>query len=85
MGTLRRPGLRALPSEERTEVNYGLAGPTPGDPPGPPDSISQTGRSLRGGMVFRRFEIVFPMKTLALTTFTMPDGKLEQYLVSAAD
>jgi CubicO group peptidase (beta-lactamase class C family) len=54
-------------------------------PLGPPDSISQTGRSLRGGMVFRRFEIVFPMKTLALTTFTMPDGKVEQYLVSAAD
>jgi hypothetical protein len=36
-------------------------------------------------MVFRRFEIVFPMKTLVLTTFTTPDGKLEQYQVAAAD
>jgi D-alanyl-D-alanine carboxypeptidase len=51
-------------------------------PLGQPDSFSQTGRSLRGGMVFRRFEITFPMKTLVLTTFTMPDGKLEQYLVA---
>jgi CubicO group peptidase (beta-lactamase class C family) len=54
-------------------------------PLGNPDSFSQTSRSLRGGMVFRRFEIVFPMKTLVLTTFTMPDGKLEQYLVAAAE
>jgi CubicO group peptidase (beta-lactamase class C family) len=54
-------------------------------PLGHPDSFSQTSRSLRGGMVFRRFEIVFPTKTLALTTFTMPDGKLEQYLVAAAE
>jgi CubicO group peptidase (beta-lactamase class C family) len=54
-------------------------------PLGRPDSFSQTGRSLRGGMVFRRFEIVFPTRTLALTTFTMPDGKLEQYLVAATE
>jgi hypothetical protein len=54
-------------------------------PLGHPESFSQTSRSLRGGMVFRRFDIVFPMKTLVLTTFTMPDGKLEQYLVAASD
>jgi D-alanyl-D-alanine carboxypeptidase len=54
-------------------------------PLGKPDSFAQTGRSLRGGMVFRRFEIAFAMKTLVLTTFTMPDGKLEQYLVAASD
>jgi CubicO group peptidase (beta-lactamase class C family) len=54
-------------------------------PLGNPDSFSQTSRSLRGGMVFRRFEITFPMKTLVLTTFTMPDGKLEQYLVAASE
>jgi D-alanyl-D-alanine carboxypeptidase len=51
-------------------------------PLGTPDSFSQSARALRGGMVFRRFDIVFPMKTLVLTTFTMPDGKLEQYLVA---
>jgi D-alanyl-D-alanine carboxypeptidase len=54
-------------------------------PLGQPDSVSQAGRSLRGGMVFRRFDVVFPTKTLTVTTFTMPDGKLEQYLVSAAE
>jgi hypothetical protein len=32
-----------------------------------------------------RFEIAFPMKPLVLTTFTMPDGKVDQYLVAAAE
>jgi CubicO group peptidase (beta-lactamase class C family) len=54
-------------------------------PLGNPASFRQSGRALRGGMVFRRFEITFPMKTLVLTTFTMPDGKLEQYLVAASE
>jgi CubicO group peptidase (beta-lactamase class C family) len=54
-------------------------------PLGNPDSFTESGRSLRGGMVFRRFTIAFPMKTLVLTTFTMPDGKLEQYLVAASE
>jgi CubicO group peptidase (beta-lactamase class C family) len=52
---------------------------------GAPSSFRQTVRSLRGGMVFRRFEIVCGRRTLALTTFTVPDGRLEQYLVSGVD
>jgi hypothetical protein len=32
-----------------------------------------------------RFRIKFPQKTLRLTTFMMPDGKLEQYQIAAAE
>jgi len=51
-------------------------------PLGEPLSIRQTSTSLRGGMTFRAFEIVYPGKRLRLTTYTYPDGKLEQYLIS---
>jgi CubicO group peptidase (beta-lactamase class C family) len=54
-------------------------------PLGEPLSLRQTGKSLRGGMTFRSFEIVYPGKRLRLTTFTYPDGKLEQYLIAPAD
>jgi hypothetical protein len=53
-------------------------------PLGRPDAFTQTSRMLRGGMVARRFEIKFPKKTLNVTTFTLPDGKIEQYMVAAA-
>jgi hypothetical protein len=36
-------------------------------------------------MTFRRYSAVFPKKTLRVTTFTMPDGALEQYMVEAAE
>jgi D-alanyl-D-alanine carboxypeptidase len=51
-------------------------------PLGEPLSIQQTSTALRGGMTFRAFEIVYPGKRLRLTTYTYPDGKLEQYLIS---
>lgn len=54
-------------------------------PLGEPLSFSQTHESLRGGMTFRSFRIVYPTRRLRLTTFTHPDGKLEQYLVEPAD
>jgi D-alanyl-D-alanine carboxypeptidase len=53
-------------------------------PLGEPLSIRQTSTSLRGGMTFRAFDIVYPGKRLRLTTYTYPDGKLEQYLISPA-
>jgi len=52
-----------------------------GDPP----IFHMTRESLRGGMTFRVFDIVYPGKKLRLTTYTYPDGKLEQYLVEPAD
>jgi CubicO group peptidase (beta-lactamase class C family) len=45
----------------------------------------QASQSLRGGMTLRRYRIRFPQKTLFLTTFIMPDGKIEQYQIAAAE
>jgi len=54
-------------------------------PLGTPKEFAQTAQSLRGGMILRRFRIKAGPKALRLTTFTMPDGKLEQYQVAAAE
>ena len=51
-------------------------------PLGPPTEFTPSGQSLRGGMVFRAFRIRAGAKTLTLTTFTLPDGKLEQYQIA---
>jgi len=51
-------------------------------PLGEPLSLRQTSKSERGGMTFRSFDIQFPGKRLHLSTFTYPDGKLEQYLIA---
>jgi len=54
-------------------------------PLGEPLSLRQTHEELRGGMTFRVFDIVYPGRRLRLTTYTYPDGKLEQYLVEPAE
>jgi CubicO group peptidase (beta-lactamase class C family) len=54
-------------------------------PLGEPLTFHQTTTDLRGGMTFRGFEIVYPGKRLRLTTYTYPDGKLEQYLIAPAE
>jgi D-alanyl-D-alanine carboxypeptidase len=56
-------------------------------PLGKPSSIMQVADQLRGGMTFRAFRLEFPNSTerLTITTYTMPDGKLEQYLVMPAN
>ena len=48
---------------------------------GEPLTFLQTDSNLRGGMTFRSFRIVYPTRTLRLTTYTYLDGKLEQFLV----
>jgi D-alanyl-D-alanine carboxypeptidase len=50
-------------------------------PLGPPLSFKQTKEEARGGMMFRVFTATFPDRELKITTYEMPDGKLEQYLV----
>ncbi len=50
-------------------------------PLGEPLTFHQDDMSLRGGMTFRAFKVVYPTRTLTLTTYTYPDGKLEQFLV----
>jgi D-alanyl-D-alanine carboxypeptidase len=54
-------------------------------PLGEPLIFKLAHEELRGGMTFRAFRIVYPAKRLTLTTYTYPDGKLEQFLVSPAD
>jgi len=54
-------------------------------PLGEPLTFRQTATELRGGMTFRAFQIVYPGKRLVLTTYTYPDGKLEQYLIAPAN
>ncbi len=55
---------------------------------GPPASVTQTADELRGGMTFRSFKVQFAgeqSKSLSITTYVMPDGKIEQYLVEPND
>jgi D-alanyl-D-alanine carboxypeptidase len=54
-------------------------------PLGMPDEFKQTTYSERGGMHFRAYAVKFGNKAVRVTTFEMPDGKLEQYLVIAVE
>jgi CubicO group peptidase (beta-lactamase class C family) len=55
-------------------------------PLGQPSVFKQTAEELRGGMTFRSFDVEFAhsQQKLRVTTYTMADGKLEQYLVIPA-
>lgn len=55
-------------------------------PLGKPLRVQQTAEESRGGMTFRAFRVTFPnsSRQLNITTYTEPDGKLEQYLVIPA-
>jgi D-alanyl-D-alanine carboxypeptidase len=53
-------------------------------PLGAPISFEKTSEEGRGGMVFRVYEATFPDRKLRITTYEMPDGKLEQFLVEPA-
>ncbi len=54
-------------------------------PLGEPLSFQQASEELRGGMTGHSFRITYPTRRLTLTTYTYPDGKLEQYLIYPAD
>ena len=54
-------------------------------PLGDPLTFRQSREELRGGMTFRSFDLVYPGKRLTLTTYTYPDGKLEQYLIAPTE
>jgi hypothetical protein len=54
-------------------------------PLGEPLSLHQTHEELRGGMTFREFDVAYPGRTLELTTYTYPNGKLEQYLIAPSE
>lgn len=52
-------------------------------PLGAPESFTQTGQGLRGGMTLRRFVVKYPRQTLVITCFEMPDGKIEQFQIAS--
>ncbi|MHB1935104.1 MAG: serine hydrolase domain-containing protein [Acidobacteriaceae bacterium] len=54
-------------------------------PLGAPIEFRQTAKESRGGMTFRVYDVVFPTTHLALTTYQMPDGKIEQFIVTPAE
>ena len=54
-------------------------------PLGTPTSFEPTGEFTRGGMTGRGYVIKAGPRTLSLSTFTLPDGRIEQYLVERAD
>lgn len=53
-------------------------------PLGALQQLQQTEAELRGGMVFRHYALAFEKGRAALTTYTEPDGKLEQFLIAPA-
>jgi CubicO group peptidase (beta-lactamase class C family) len=54
-------------------------------PLGEPLMFKQTHEELRGGMTMRIFQITYPTRKLSLSTYTYPDGKLEQFLVDPGE
>ena len=54
-------------------------------PLGPVVEVRQTREALRGGMTFRSFAVSFKDKKVNVTTYSMPDGKLEQFLVETVE
>jgi D-alanyl-D-alanine carboxypeptidase len=55
------------------------------EPLGAPTEFVQVNQGLRGGMVLRSFRIRAARTTMILTTFTLSDGKLEQYQIARAE
>ncbi|MGH8191323.1 MAG: serine hydrolase domain-containing protein [Rhodanobacteraceae bacterium] len=54
-------------------------------PLGKPQSFEIRGARKRGGMQMRGYLVTFPKQKLAVTTYILPDGKIEQYIVAPAN
>jgi D-alanyl-D-alanine carboxypeptidase len=52
-------------------------------PCGPSPEVTKVRQSLRGGMTFRAFRVTCGKKSLSLSTFTLPNGKLEQFQIAS--
>jgi len=52
-------------------------------PLGAPTDFELVSEGSRGGMIARRYQAKFQKKTLGVSTYAVPDGKLEQFIVSA--
>lgn len=54
-------------------------------PLGKPTAFTVRATRLRGGMQMRAYTVEFPKTKLSISTYTLPDGKLEQYIVAPTD
>ena len=52
---------------------------------GEPKSFQIRAARKRGGMQMRAYSVTFEKLELHVVTYALPDGKLEQYMVSSAD
>jgi CubicO group peptidase (beta-lactamase class C family) len=52
---------------------------------GMPIEFRQTAKESRGGMTFRAYDVVFATTHVVLTTYQMPDGKIEQFIVAPGE
>ena len=48
---------------------------------GTPLAIRLRSRGLRGGMMFRNYNLDFPNRSVTVSVFEEPDGKLDQFLI----
>jgi D-alanyl-D-alanine carboxypeptidase len=71
------PNLNAYFSGQALEDFKSSLGPL-----GQPTGFHLVHSENRGGMVFREFVVSYPDRELELTTYTYPNGMLEQYLVA---
>jgi D-alanyl-D-alanine carboxypeptidase len=53
-------------------------------PLGSPTEFAASGESLRGGMTIRSYRIRAGGVSMELTTMTLPDGRIDQYIISPA-
>jgi D-alanyl-D-alanine carboxypeptidase len=74
------PNLNAYFSAQALEDFKSSLGPL-----GEPESFKLASSQDRGGMTFRAFTIAYPDRRLELTTYSYPNGMLEQYLVAPED
>jgi D-alanyl-D-alanine carboxypeptidase len=52
---------------------------------GKPQSVTQTARNERGGMTYRGFRVSFRRKNVEISEYTLPDGKIEQFQLTAVE
>ena len=82
-GTITRslftPACNAFFTQEVLADYAGSLGPL-----GAPEEFTPTGESLRGGMMIRSYRIRAGGVTFSLTTMTLPDGKIDQFIVERA-
>ena len=74
---LLSPNLNAYFSAQAVEDFKSSLGPL-----GEPAEFKLEHSQDRGGMTFRVFTITYPDRRLELTTYTYPNGNLEQYLIA---